>query len=1403
MTRLSTLVALSLIFLFSALPACTGGGGCSQIEPPPATIPPSQVIENGLQVRITEPGFETIKTILPQFVEGEFGHLAFIPEFWVGSSDRQYGIAFCSMGCGVDISRVDLDFDVKDVTQNSNNIDQCREGIFADSACDEIWVDLEANIYLGFDIDVFFMGNNITNQCQVAIGFYNQAFEGTIALGLRTRPSDGQMRMDINSITDIDLGGLGISLENCIPILEDFLNALILENIGQYIEMVQAFVGNAIVEFIANEVVIPLLQPTIDKLFPDPMGLEGQINVGAIMADTGFMGVDSMLELKMVSGGFVDIKNRGITAGVITGFNSDADVTTRAESKNEFNVAEHTQGARCVPPIATFDAAQYGLPLVTGVSGASADRLKTYTRRIIQEFSGSFDQAYLKFGDNTPADVGIALTTDFLNLLGFHLVNSGALCLTVGTEQSPLLKVGAFSVLIPSLAELIDPTVGDAPLQLVIRPQTALEFTIGQGSGTETPLIDVLMRDFQIDVYPFVNGRYARALTLALDMHLEIDLEEGVDPMTNNVTVMPVLRPVDASKISARVTNADLIREDPAAVAAIFPSILGMIMPMMSGALQPIPMPTYEITKMNQNGDYLVWRVVRLSHLEFKPTVTADAALIIAKIVSVLPGMKSTVRPHTFDATLAGAVTHAPERLRATLQGLDDARPELVIDLAAADGAAAAEYQYSLDNGAYTPFVRTDRLVIRDLPLYLQGKHIVKIRGRRAGVPASLNLEPVTVTAILDTLPPKLIPYVSVGRLFLGAVDFVSERDALQVSFGAVGGPFTAWQNVQSLSLSRARELARGGDLIVRVRDEAGNVAERAVDLDQILAVPVEPKSEGFFACSTTSGTHGSKAPWALFLLLGAVLLGVRRTAGTVRRISGTVRRTSGRSGSRFFLGAVIAVAAIGLMGCADGSGNKNNNKPTCFWDDDCAGVSCPEDEIPLCVGGQCECVNDIPWGIPGPYASFAVIGQLAWVGSYNTTYGDLMVTTIIPSENEPARIRPEDWYFVDGVPAGPVVLPTSDVRWGINAKGTDVGAYTSVGKLTTGTPIIAHHNRTTGAVRISYTLDATPQMDLLTWNHYDLDDAGSDDPMNGAAGLFNKLHVRASDGAPGVAYAVNNLPFNNGLRSEVRFAQARVPVPTAASDWDLLTVDTIDYPLPPVDAPLPDWPDGTGHFIALDRFADGRAAIAWFDPYAGALKFSYQTEVGGSFAPAQIVAGGVQGQLPLGLFCTMAVDPTDPNQIHFVYQDSLQRSLWYSVLDLGASTTAQTLLDDGFRPEDGVNNDGLPMPVQHYFGPDARLAIAGPKLFLAWQDATTQEMYLGILDRSINTTAWDIRVLRGDEEPYEGSVGFYIDMKLEGTKIYISTYGVNLHAMPDILGNPALRYYVEIFSIPTGIVGK
>ncbi|MBN2723163.1 MAG: hypothetical protein JXR95_03735 [Deltaproteobacteria bacterium] len=1364
---------LPFVFLFSvSISMSCSGGGCSEIEPLDSPLPPNQIIENGVQLRITQSGFDTIKTILPQYVEGEFGHIAFIPNFWVGDSGHSYGIDFCPLGCGIELPNIDLDFSLVDNTENSNNIDQCKDGVMSSSVCDEIYGDIQANLYFGFDIDIIVAGSNISDQCSIDVGFVDDPFSGSVALGLRTRPEDGYLRMDINSVSNLDLSGLEASLNNCIPFVDGIINALVLENIGQYIEILDAFVGDAIVNWIANNLVIPLLQPTIDKLIPD-IGLEGQINAGSFLASAGFSGVDANLEMKMISGGYVDVKNHGITAGIITGFNSDRNPDTRGETKNEFSVAEHSEGARCIPPIATPDLTQTGLSVVSGVSGASADRMKTFTRAIIEEYSGMYDQAALVFENGDMADVSVAITQDMLNLAGFHIVNSGALCLTMGTEDNELVKVGTFSVLIPSMAEIIDPKAGDAPLQLVIRPQNALQFQVGQGTGGASGLIDLYLQDFQIDLYPFVNGRYARALTLALDMHLQMDLEEGVDE-EGNVTVMPVLRPVDESLIGARVLNSDLIREDPAEVAAIFPSILGMIMPMLTGALQPIPMPNFEITKLNANGDYLTWKIVQLDNLEFKSSTAQDAILINAKIISKSVGTKKMdMDPFLFDAQLTDAVTYSPERLRATLMGTDNARPYIIVSLDGNDG----EYQYRIDRGLWSPFIRTDTLEIEDLGLFLQGKHTVEIRGRRAGDPRSLNLEVVTLPFVLDTVAPTLTVESSEGEITLNGHDFVSSSSDLKYSI-LEGKTWSEWSSFNIIDGDYASRYSSAGILKVRVKDEMDNVSTHEVFVTSRTLIFEDTTS--MFGCSS-SGKGASDTGISLFLILGMVFAGFKLRRKLILPLG------------------ILAIAAFITTGCADNKKSVDNNtNPSCSIDDDCAGISCPDDEISLCIGGFCDCVNDIPWGIPGPHSSVTVIGQYAWVSSYNLTYGDLMIAKALPSDTDPAIIRPDDWSFIDGVPAGPVVLPTSDVRWGISAAGEDVGEYTSIGELTVGQPIIAHRNTTTGSLRITYTTDGT------NFTSYDLDDGG--DPTGtdfGSAGFFNHLTIRASDKAPSVAYMVNNIPnvSGTGLTSELRFAQANVPLPQSPSDWTFFTVDSVDYPFPDIDAVVDDWPQGTGLFVSHTRFDDGRVAISWYDQYEETLKFSYQEVSGGDFVEPMVVTANDDTVLPRGLFASHAIDDDDQNMVHFVYQDSMQKSLYFASLNLSTSEVQEELIDDGFREDDGDNNSGLPMPVQHYFGADAAIESAGSKVFLIWQDATNQELYIGVYDFSENDPIWDISILRGGEEPYEGSFGFYIDTELKGPRLYISNYAVNLHAEQDILGNPALRYFVEVYTVSSGIV--
>ena len=77
-------------------------------------------------------------------------------------------------------------------------------------------------------------------------------------------------------------------------------------------------------------------------------------------------------------------------------------------------------------------------------------------------------------------DVAIGLSRTFLDLAGFHIYNSGTLCLAIGGDAIPQLNAGTLSVIVGSLGNILEDR--KAPLTLVLRPQTPLTFTVGEGT---------------------------------------------------------------------------------------------------------------------------------------------------------------------------------------------------------------------------------------------------------------------------------------------------------------------------------------------------------------------------------------------------------------------------------------------------------------------------------------------------------------------------------------------------------------------------------------------------------------------------------------------------------------------------------------------------------------------------------------------------------------------------------------------------------------------------------------------------------------------------------------------------------------------------------------------------------
>ena len=108
----------------------------------------------------------------------------------------------------------------------------------------------------------------------------------------------------------------------------------------------------------------------------------------------------------------------------------------------------------------------------------------------------------------------------------------------------------------------------------------------------------------------------------------------------------------------------------------------------------------------------------------------------------------------------------------------------------------------------------------------------------------------------------------------------------------------------------------------------------------------------------------------------------------------------------------------------------------------DCGPDFCAEGELPFCIDNTCVCSDDIPPGRVGPYSDVAVGADGSiWVSAYAQT----LRRPRRRAGRAGGRIPDEAWEWVDGVPDGPVLVPDSKIRGGIDATGDDVGMYTSI----------------------------------------------------------------------------------------------------------------------------------------------------------------------------------------------------------------------------------------------------------------------------------------------------------------------------------------------------------------------
>ena len=1320
-------------------------GACGAVQPlPEGKLPSDQTVEGGAQIRITQAGFNKLTQILPVLLNQQLGSGFCIPRGEVGGCGTfDVGGCYCTGNSGTGCNpgcRVGLTLNSVNVSVTSNS--RLRVSVAA-AVSTSIPIRIQATTLL-------------SGSCTLNVS--SQNLNGTIDIDLTTNPTTGEL--DLQGHTQAV--GLNLSISGC-----GFAGAVL----NVLSDIIDDIANSFIAPFLFS-VLDPVVNNLLDQLLPSPLGVANLVNVGNLL-DSVSPGAKALLEARIVPGGYVraDGAKRALSLGVITGMNADEDITTRTGTRPD-GIPLVSEPNLCVPPMTPpqFGAAPHNLgrPPMQGSIQRDTFFLPP---------AGAFD------GNPEPqADLAMGISETFLDLAGHHLVTSGAMCLGVGTTYINQLNVGTIGILVPSLAELTSDT-GKDPLLLVTRPQRPIDFTIGDNTPT-SPAVTLGIQHLEVDFYAFLFERYVRAFTLDLSMNVGVNLEFEQQPGMP-AQVKPTLVGISSQSVTVKVLNSEFVRETPAHLEMVLPSVFDLVTPLL-GNLGTIQVPTFAGFSLNNlsiqhvttpNDDFLAL-YASLGASTLMRQLSSSDPFALAAVNAMDRELGASVQS-TATARLKSVTTPAPEKIREAMTKGGAGMPEVVFDADKYDASGRElEYSYELDGGMARPFMTPDangHLVIRDPAFAWQGKYTIGIKSRAKGDYRSTSPE-TTTKVIIDSVGPKIAlkkMFWDEDTLKVPMFDTVSEH-AITYAFGKTDStePSTEWKRGSTAELTKDAfdKLAIDGEVMVYAKDEAGNVEYGVIEFHG------QSSSTG---CDCQTGSGPSKGGAVLALLVGLVMFGGkrRRIARTLQRIVTKHRRVVANSAA--FIAMSVLTAFLPACDCGD-PGAKS-----CEVASDCGPDFCGQGELPFCIDGECVCSEDIIAGRVGPYSDVATgTDGSIWVSGYSINHGDLVVA----KADGPGRVPVEKWEYVDGVPSGPVLVPDSKIRGGIDAAGEDVGMWTSIAVNPANEPMVTYFDRDTSSLRFAHKVGDTWQKHVIEQGSGKM--LGEQDGL--LAGMFTSLTLRSDDGRPGVAYLAI-VKDTQGARAEVRYAAAQTPNPTSAADWMLFIVDSA--PLPPDDPQNPNvypFPNTLGLFIDSARLSNQAPVVVYYDWTKGDLKMSKFNPQSGQFGVSRILDGAGTVDADAGWSPSVQVGPNDVVQVAYVQGTAFETALQYTSDSTGAMPE---LVDDGYRLV-GTTVDGLPKPEFHFVGEDASLQLVGGTTpWIVYQDATTQELLLNVKQQD---GTWSRTTLAGgvvEGQPWPGAYGFYAASSLRPTDIVISTWVINQPA-----DNPFEDNWVEIFVRPTTI---
>lgn len=476
------------------------------------------------------------------------------------------------------------------------------------------------------------------------------------------------------------------------------------------------------------------------------------------------------------------------------------------------------------------------------------------------DWDGTNETSYM-----VAAGVSQALLDQFM----WTVYTTGLFCTSVSSYDVDLLNTGSLGLLISSLKQLThedrDPKA-IYPARLTIFPRAEPRIRIGSGEILQMamepelvePLLVIDLDDFEIGFSALIEERWVHIMTVTADV--EIGLGAIV---TANNELQFVIGDVSNAVTNVRVTNSDILAEDPADLEAAIPGLINLALPGFTGALPPFALPGpadlggFDLTVLGVRG-------VQASGAYSNVAIYADLGFDPAFAGNLSAAAETT-------ASIARLFVPESREFSVSNPG-GPIYPELELALGgSAPGEGMLEYQVRIDGGFWSPFFVNDRLTLMRPEFLAQGRHWVEVRAREVGAYKTLDPTPAFVEFVIDPEPPRLMAkmdYVR-GGVVVNAWDVVSE-DRLKIEVGVDDHFFEVV--LDQTGFVRVPEVNDGGGITVRVTDEAGQVAKRV--LREMGVAPEVPQVLEDGGCRCVQTTPSSA--W-LVVLLPLVLLFRRR----------------------------------------------------------------------------------------------------------------------------------------------------------------------------------------------------------------------------------------------------------------------------------------------------------------------------------------------------------------------------------------------------------------------------------------------------------------------------------------------------------------------------------------------